>query len=82
MAAQHKDKIIALARHAEAAENPEHPMNRIAGIELTDEGLVIATTDIHLPRRIGNAIKNAYGVKLDVQFDAEHYLFRACACLE
>lgn len=77
LAARHRDEIIALARHAEAAEKPEHPMNRIAAIEQTDEGLVITTTDIHLPRRIGKSIKDAYHVQLDIQFDEERYFVRA-----
>ena len=76
VAARHRDEIIALARHAEAAEKPEHPMNRIAAIEQTEEGLVISTTDIHLPRRIGEAVKNAYDAKLDLQFDEERYFVR------
>lgn len=50
---QHKDQVLGLARNEEAAEKGEHPLNRIIGIEETDEGLVISTTDIHLPRRIG-----------------------------
>ena len=76
LAAQHRDEILALARHAEAAEKPEHPMNRIAAIEETEEGLVISTTDIHLPRRIGDAIKDACRAKVDVQFDPENYFVR------
>jgi NMD protein affecting ribosome stability and mRNA decay len=76
LATRHRDEIIALARHAEAAEKPEHPMNRIAAIEQTDEGLVITTTDIHLPRRIGEAVKHAYPATLDIQFDPENYFVR------
>ncbi len=76
LAARRRDEIIALARHAEAAEKPEHPMNRIAAIEQTDEGLVITTTDIHLPRRIGEAVKNACHATLDIQFDEERYFVR------
>ena len=76
LAVQYRDEIIALARHAEAAEKPEHPMNRIAAIEETEEGLVISTTDIHLPRRIGDAVKNACRAKVDVQFDPENYFVR------
>ena len=76
MAAGHLDEIIALARHAEAAEKPEHPMNRIIAIEETEEDLVITTTDIHLPRRIGEAVKDACRAKIDIQFDHEGYFVR------
>ena len=76
LAARHKDEIIALARHTETAEKPEHPMNRVIAIEQTEEGLVITTTDIHLPRRIGEAVKHAYRANLEVQFEAEAYFVR------
>jgi hypothetical protein len=76
LAVRCKDEIIALARHAEAAEKPGHPMNRIAAIEQSEEGLVITTTDIHLPRRIGEAIKEACHARLDIQFNAEEYFVR------
>ena len=48
-------ELINLARNEEAAEKSEHPLNRIASIEQVDAGIVIKTTDIHLPRRIGEA---------------------------
>jgi hypothetical protein len=38
----------------------ERPLNRIIGIEEDAQGIVINTTDIHLPRRIGEAIKRAF----------------------
>jgi len=67
----------ALARHEEAAEKAEHPLNRIANIERTDAGVVIATTDIHLPRRIGEAIERAYRGTLEMHFDDAAYFMRA-----
>jgi NMD protein affecting ribosome stability and mRNA decay len=76
-ARQHKDELVGLVRNEEAAEKPEHPMNRIAKIEETDEGLVITTTDIHLPRRIGEAVKRAFHRKLDLHFDEGGYFLRA-----
>jgi hypothetical protein len=48
-----------LACHEETVEKAEHRLNRIVNIERTDIGWVIATTDIHLPRRVGEAIKRA-----------------------
>ena len=56
---QHKDEMISLARHQEEAEKKEHPLNRIISIEEDAQGIVINTTDIHLPRRIGEAVKRA-----------------------
>ena len=73
----HEDEFLSIARHEETAEKAEHPLNRIANIEHTDTGLVISTTDIHLPRRIGEAIKRAYRGTLDMHFDDAAYFMRA-----
>ena len=76
-ARQHASEILSLVRHEEAAEKAEHPLNRIANIERTDAGVVIATTDIHLPRRIGEAIERAYRGTLEMHFDDTAYFMRA-----
>ena len=57
---EHKEEMIHLARHEEEAEKKEHPLNRIISIEEDAHGVVINTTDIHLPRRIGEAVKRAF----------------------
>jgi len=62
--ARHKDDILALARNQEAIENREHPLNRIMSVEEGAGRIEIATTDAHLPRRIGRAIERAFGGKL------------------
>jgi hypothetical protein len=79
-ARQHANEILSLTRHEETAEKAEHPLNRIATIEHTDAGVVIATTDIHLPRRIGEALKRAYGGTLDMHFDDTAHFIRADWC--
>jgi hypothetical protein len=70
------DEIIRLARHQEDAEKREHPLNRIIGIEQEDEAIVITTTDIHLPRRIGAAAKRAFHGRLKEDFDDAGYFAR------
>jgi len=75
--AEHKDEIIRLARNQEKAERPEHPLNRIMNIEATAaDRVVISTTDVHLPRRIGEAVKRAFHGKLKIQFDEKNYFVR------
>jgi hypothetical protein len=37
---------------------------------------VISTTDIHLPRRIGEALKRAFHGELDMHFDEAGYFVR------
>jgi hypothetical protein len=75
-AQQHRDAIVGLARNEEAAEREEHPLNRIASIEDTESGLVINTTDIHLPRRLGQALKRAFHGTLEMHFDETGYFAR------
>lgn len=72
----HKDEILGLARHHEAAETAEHPLNRIMGCTETAGGLELKTTDIHLPRRIGEALRRAYDGKLDIAHDEDGYFVR------
>ncbi len=71
-----RDEMIALARHQEAAEKPEHPLNRIIALGETADGLVVNTTDIHLPRRIGEALRRAFHGELDMHFDEGGYFLR------
>ena len=75
--AAQKDEMIKLARNQEKSEKPEHPLNRIMEIkEEAPDRLIISTTDIHLPRRIGEAVKRAYHGELDVHFDEQGYFVR------
>jgi hypothetical protein len=72
----HKDEIVNLARNTEALENGEHPLHRIMGVEEGEGGIEITTTDIHLPRRIGEALAHAFEGELDFHYDDEAYLIR------
>jgi hypothetical protein len=58
-AVSHRTEILKLARHQEQQENREHPLHRIMGIEEKVDSIVIKTTDIHLPRAIGEALHHA-----------------------
>ena len=75
-AQEHKEEMIRLARHQEEAENKEHPPNRIISIEEDAQGLVINTTDIHLPRRIGEAVKRAFHSEIENTFEKDGYFVR------
>jgi NMD protein affecting ribosome stability and mRNA decay len=74
--AQHKDEILNLARNTERLEKQEHPLNRIMDIRESSGGTIITTTDIHLPRRIGQAIADAWGGDLEMHYDEEGYFIR------
>lgn len=76
VALRRKNELTRLAHNQEEAEKGEHPLNRIAAIEQSDEGLVVTTTDIHLPRRIGEAVKRAFHGSLVMHFDEDGYFAR------
>jgi hypothetical protein len=70
--------MLALARNAERAERIEHCQNRIMTIEeAAHDELVITTTDIHLPRLIGETIRRAFHGDLRIHYDEMNYFVRA-----
>jgi NMD protein affecting ribosome stability and mRNA decay len=75
-AREHQEEMIHLARHQEEAEKKEHPLNRIISIEEDAQGVVINTTDIHLPRRIGEAVKSAFHGTIEESFEKDGYFVR------
>lgn len=76
LAGQKKTEILHLARHQEEAEKTEHPMNRIIEVVEAPGEIVINTTDVHLPRRIGEAIHRAFHGTLDMHFDEKAHFVR------
>jgi hypothetical protein len=72
----HKDEILGLARNHEAQEKQEHPLHRIMAVEEPPGALVIKATDIHLPRRIADALHHAYKGELDLHYEEENYFIR------
>ena len=73
---QHAAEIIGLARNLEEAGKREHPLQRIMALEQTNDRIVITTTDIHLPGRIGHALVHAYKGDLDTHYDEAGYFVR------
>ena len=72
----HRDEIINLARNMQKVETEEHPLHRIIGINEEDGDILITTTDIHLPRRIGQALSDAWEGDFDFHYDEEGYFIR------
>lgn len=73
---QHKDEIVHLIRHQEELEKGEHPLHRIMDIDEQPGEITVTTTDIHLPRRIGEALHHAYQGALDFRYEEEAYFLR------
>jgi hypothetical protein len=64
-----REELIGVVKNTEEKEKTEHPLSRIIGNELRPESLVISTTDTHLPRQIGEALKHAYQGGLELHYD-------------
>lgn len=74
---ENRAEMIRIARNQEEAEKAEHPLNRIMAIEEEDPGtLTITTTDIHLPRRIGEVVHRAFHGDLELTYDEKNYFIR------
>jgi hypothetical protein len=56
----HRDEVLNLVRNEANAETREHPLNRLMEVTPTAAGVLITTTDVHLPRRLGEALLHAY----------------------
>lgn len=70
----HRDEVLGLVRNAEAAEKPEHPLERL--MEIRDEpdgGLTVTTTGIHLARVIASRLERRFHRKGETRYgEAEH----------
>jgi len=69
-------ELVHLAGEQGLAEKRERPANRIIGIEQSGDRVVITTTDIQLPHRIGAAMLRTFQGTLDHHFDGTDYLMR------
>lgn len=73
--AAHADEALRLLRNVERAEHAQHPLHRTMSARRSGDALTIATTDIHLPRRMGHALESAWGGKLETHYDeAGHFV--------
>ena len=72
----HRDEIVARVRHCEAAEKPGHPLQRIMNIVPAAGGLLVTTTDAHLARGIGEALRKAYRGRMEFRYNKADNLLR------
>ena len=74
--AQHRDEILAVVRNLQTKENARHPLQRVMKIADEDNAVIITTTDSHLARDIGEAIRHAYQGDLEVHYNPDENLAR------
>lgn len=72
----HGDEIVNLVRNEEEKEKGLHPLHRIMSIDREKGTVVISTTDNHLPRRIGEALRSAYEGELAYQYAEDEKFIR------
>ncbi len=64
----HRDEILNTAKNQEKLARESRPLQRIMWIKHGSDGLEIATTNVHLARRIGEAIHHAHKGNLDIKY--------------
>lgn len=64
----HRDEIASLINNQEKLEKERHPLERLMDVSRDGQGLRIETTGIHLARRLGDALKDAYQGKLQIEY--------------
>ena len=63
-------------RKEEQREAADHPLQRIMDIMERGGVITVTTTDVHLARRIGEALHHAYQGKLDIKYSQDEYVVR------
>lgn len=74
--AAHRGEVLHLLRNEEEDEKSRHPLQRIMSIVETPQGAEVSTTDIHMARRLGNAVHGAYQGTLTMKQSPDEYRIR------
>ena len=72
----HRAELVRLVRNEAEHEGKEHPVHRIMQLDEGADRVLVSTTDIHLPQRIGEALKRAYDGELQVHYGHDEYSVR------
>lgn len=75
--ASHRDEILGMVMARAERAREEHPLQRIIGMQDVARGVLVTTTDAHLARGIGVALKDAFKGELDLDFSKEENFVRA-----
>ena len=65
---RHREEILNQIHNEEKKEKAERPLERIMAIIDEEDHVLVTTTGIHLARRIGEALKNAYEGDFDFTY--------------
>lgn len=73
---EHKGEVMRLVKNEGERAGEEHALERIMAMEDLENGIQVTTTDIHLARRIGEALHHAYQGELEFHHNEKEYLIR------
>jgi NMD protein affecting ribosome stability and mRNA decay len=72
----HEKDLLKLIRNEEARGGQDHPLQRIMGIENKESVVTVTTTDVHLARRMGDALHAAFDGELVIKYSPDEFLVR------
>ena len=72
----HRAELVHLVRDQAEHERDERPLHRIMQLDEGADRVRVSTTDIHLPQRIGEALKRAYDGELELHYGDDEYTVR------
>jgi len=72
----HENELLRLVRNEAARQGQDHPLARIMDIERREGTVIVTTTDVHLARRIGDALHAAFHGELTTKYSADEYRVR------
>lgn len=72
----HRGDLLGVVHNAEMTAKAEHPLSRVIAIEDKGQEILVTTTDLHLPRRIGEALHRAYHGTLHLHYNEKAKLIR------
>jgi hypothetical protein len=72
----HASELVSIIRNVAEHEGREHPLHRIMQLDEGRDRILASTTDIHLPQRMGEALKHAYDGELEIVYGHDSYSVR------
>ena len=75
--AERRVALLNLVKTREARAKAEHPLQRIIAVENVPDGIQVSTTDTHLARAIGEAVREAFHGTLELNYSRDENLLRA-----
>jgi len=72
----HGEELRRLIKNEQARVAESHPLQRIMQMQEQNDNLIVTTTDVHLARRIGDALHAAFQGELTVKYSPDEFLVR------